>query len=328
MKKRISVSLFVAVFSAALILPQTVGAFTNSATTSSIILRPTADAGVNTASPAGNFGTSHAFMDIGNKATGSTWQGLMKFDVSSIPSNATVTSALLRIYMYAGLCTGSTQAVDFRTVGSNWSETTVTWNNKPSPSFLMRQDIYCHQGQNFSREFEITSTVSKWRSGELPNYGLNFAPADGNTWWIEFMSREAYNYPILTVNYTIPFTVTIPTTSGSVTTDSLSPGASQSSSAVAGESGSSSAAAGGSGTEIERSAHDLPADASQNSEEEAKTVAEKLEKTFNDAKNGSSNSLMWILLALIVLVLALATTSIVFWRKHKKLAKKSHNQKD
>lgn len=62
------------------------------------------------------------------------WGGrsYLKFDLSSIPAGHVVTGATLELYVFNGGGFGS--GIDIFRVGSDgWSESTITWNNQPTP---------------------------------------------------------------------------------------------------------------------------------------------------------------------------------------------------
>ena len=58
-----------------------------------------------------------------------TYTTYLKFDLSSIPSNETITSAALNLYKYSGQ--GSSGTIAYYVDSDSWSETSLTWNNRP-----------------------------------------------------------------------------------------------------------------------------------------------------------------------------------------------------
>ena len=87
-------------------------------------LYPTDDAHVDDNNPNTNYGTN-ALMDWGD----SEQEIFIQFDITSIPTDATISNAVL--YFYIDSITAET-AVKLRDVVSTFDESTVTWNNKPS----------------------------------------------------------------------------------------------------------------------------------------------------------------------------------------------------
>jgi len=148
---------------------------------------------------------------------------LVKFDLSSIPSNATVDSSTLSLYLAS--CSG-TPFPDWLVAGrasSSWTESGVTWNNKPGYLTNVRQYIPCSSGW---KDFNVKTIVSEWVSGSKANYGfMVLGDEDDNTWYRTFYSRGVADYkPKLVINYTVPDT-TGPTISNIVVSEITKTGA-------------------------------------------------------------------------------------------------------
>jgi hypothetical protein len=98
-----------------------------------------------------------------------TARTLVKFDVSGIPTSATVTAATLTVCPTATFPTevGRVESL-FRVVGA-WSENAVTWNNQPSVSGTLTASHAVLAGltcQNYS----VAADVQLWVGG-TPNHG-------------------------------------------------------------------------------------------------------------------------------------------------------------
>jgi len=142
--------------------------------------------------------------------------GLIEFDLSVIPSNATINSAELSLFQK----NNSNQNVytyDLFRVTSSWDESTVTFNSSPSFDTTAVASLLIPDGnRNLYRNSEdITSLVSGWVDGTYDNYGM----------WIEEIPIQgsAYAYfgssddiegqrPIFRANYSVPKPVPEPTT--------------------------------------------------------------------------------------------------------------------
>ena len=109
-----------------------------------IVLKPDSatgkDAYLRSLSPNNNYGThpdfsAHAWTNGGNPVT---VRGIIDFDLSSIPSGATINAANLSLFSYDSSSngshstqSGSNEALISR-VTSAWDENTVTWNSQPT----------------------------------------------------------------------------------------------------------------------------------------------------------------------------------------------------
>jgi hypothetical protein len=134
-------------------------------------------------------------------------RGLIRFNLSSIPSNATITSAKLYLYEKSNK-TG--QLTYIYRVTSNWSENTVTWatwlllggdydNSISYYTFIPDQN-------NCMLTMDITSLVQLWVKGTYPNYGLMLY-STGPNHIISYVSKEsgtASERPKLEIVYTVP----------------------------------------------------------------------------------------------------------------------------
>jgi hypothetical protein len=134
-------------------------------------------------------------------------RGLVMFDLSSIPSNATITSATLYLYE-RGNKTGQTTYI-YR-VTSNWNENTVTWQSWLSSGGDFDSTnsyfTYLPDQNNCLLTMDITNLVTLWINGTYPNYGLMLY-STGPNHIISYSSKEngtASERPKLNVTYTVP----------------------------------------------------------------------------------------------------------------------------
>lgn len=91
-----------------------------------VVLEPVADSYVNYADLNTNYGSA-TLMYVYNNASYRK-ESLMRFDLSSIPSNQVIVSATLNLYVYTQA--GNTD-VAYLIEDDTWGEGTVTWNNRP-----------------------------------------------------------------------------------------------------------------------------------------------------------------------------------------------------
>ncbi len=97
---------------------------------------------------------------------------LLYFDLSSIPSQASIESAEFDIYQWANTPAGdSSMPFEARYLNSDWSETTVTWNaHQPEwGSVFATGTAPAELGW---RRSDVTALVREWYSGSRANYGF------------------------------------------------------------------------------------------------------------------------------------------------------------
>ncbi|OGC48237.1 hypothetical protein A3F07_04845 [candidate division WWE3 bacterium RIFCSPHIGHO2_12_FULL_38_15] len=128
----------------------------------------------------------------------------VKFDLSSIPDNATVNSAKLRLYQKSHMLTDNSITVDIVRLIGDWNETGVTWANKPG-NYAPTVSKSVSEGATWV-EWTITNTVKGWVDGTYPNKGLEISGKEqASDYLLTFSSREGDKDPELVVNYDVPF---------------------------------------------------------------------------------------------------------------------------
>lgn len=127
---------------------------------------------------------------------GDTW---LKFDLSQIPSHATVNSIVLRMHTAVwGTRTVNMVGV-FICDDNSWTESGITWNNAPSPSSTTPlQTIECGD-PDIDREFNITNALAGKTEVSLVLKTVQFAKEPA-----VFNSGDLSNGPVLVVDYTLP----------------------------------------------------------------------------------------------------------------------------
>ena len=126
----------------------------------------------------------------------------VKFDLSSL-SNVrydNITSACYRFTEGSG--NNATAVMEAYFVKSSWSESTITWNNKPDyygDEVISKININkTVNGMNY--DLYITSAVQGWLQG-LANYGIMFKEKDDGQWQILYSDDSSVNKPCLVVTY-------------------------------------------------------------------------------------------------------------------------------
>jgi hypothetical protein len=139
------------------------------------------------------------------------------FDLSSIPSNATITSATMSFYVYQ--VSGGTPNVSCYRVLTQWDELQSTYNNRltssawGTPGLLSGTDYAATAiatSGNISvagwANFNVTSTVQAWVNGSQTNYGVMYKEASAGHLYTR-MSEYTVDTtlrPKLIVSYTTP----------------------------------------------------------------------------------------------------------------------------
>jgi hypothetical protein len=139
-------------------------------------------------------------------------RGLLKFDLSSIPANATITKATLQLYsdtiplngdlVHANV--GTDNSVLVQQVASNWDSSTVTWFNQPA-GLTANQVIIPSTTQPFLN----VSVDVKGLGAAMVSSGANYGFKLQLNSEVEFTSRifcssyysDATRHPKLTVQY-------------------------------------------------------------------------------------------------------------------------------
>ncbi|MCX7680588.1 MAG: DNRLRE domain-containing protein, partial [Anaerolineae bacterium] len=131
-------------------------------------------------------------------------RSLVRFDLSSIPTGATINQATLRLYLVSSWdYPNRTRTITTYRIGSSWSESGVTWNNQPSHAEAFGSAGVTHGAWGWYA-FDVTNLVRGWVNGTWPNYGIMLR---GPEWsgtdssWKSFATRESTYDPQLVITY-------------------------------------------------------------------------------------------------------------------------------
>jgi len=126
--------------------------------------------------------------------------GYLKFNLSSIPWYANITSA--KVCLYAMKVYGSPSISVHPVISDDWDEDTLTWNNKPGYEAALdtvtvdsKDKYYC---------WDVTSFVKQQFSGDK---FVSLALIPGSQDSAEFYTKDAYEsnpHPYLNITYTAP----------------------------------------------------------------------------------------------------------------------------
>ena len=141
------------------------------------------------ASSVQNFGA--ATLLLSNSQTNGQSRLLLYFDLSGIPTGATIQSAVMELY-YASSRVTTTEALRVHRVTRSWTELGATWRTYDGTNNWAAQggdydaavaaSVNLDGTVNVWKQWTITSLVQSWTSGTFTNYGvlLESPPASGN----------------------------------------------------------------------------------------------------------------------------------------------------
>lgn len=151
-----------------------------------VILAPSEDSEVLEITPVDNYGTQAALSVGIQVGTSYHMESFARWDLSSIPTSATIQSAVATFQIPSIANPGTTRAVGCRIVGSSWSEQFITWSNRPSAGSLIGTSSVTTSSDVAT--FDLTATVQGWVSGSAPNYGIVLQGVQDE---VSFGSRES-----------------------------------------------------------------------------------------------------------------------------------------
>src|SRR5882724_3651534 len=156
------------------------------ATPSAAQAPPSGDTFVSNATPKINYGPSITL------AVGPGTNSYVRFNLSGIPTGASVGKATLRVYVDAVVKSGS---FDVYQLNTSWSESTLTYNT-PAPA-LGASATGGHPASitaascNQFLLIDITALAQGWLNGTIPNNGVALALTAGTDGTFSFDSKES-----------------------------------------------------------------------------------------------------------------------------------------
>ena len=139
---------------------------------------------------------------------------LIRFDLTGLPPDAIIDNASIQLHWNGCSLPGTYPvSVGVYFVNSPWTESTVTYNTRPSWAIVGLNNQFNCPPEDGPTIWNITSFTQAWQSDPAHNYGVKVsAPwAEGYDYSITFDSREYSNVtllPELVVTYHLPVTAT------------------------------------------------------------------------------------------------------------------------
>jgi ketosteroid isomerase-like protein len=141
-----------------------------------LVFEPNDDTGIHHSSPNDNYGDENE-VTIRNEygagsGSGYAWDGLIYFDISDLPTNASIQYAYLQVYYYAWKDTNPAgRTLRLYPVTSIWQEEIVTWNTQPTYAPQSTSLAIVPSSTGIWMEWDVTADVQAFCSGTSPNYG-------------------------------------------------------------------------------------------------------------------------------------------------------------
>ena len=132
------------------------------------------DTDVNSKAPGTNYYTS-ANLRVGQDTSGAKFRSFVAFDIPSAVASSYISSADIGTYQaYNGT---TNPPISTKRVASNWTSSTMTWNNQPSIGETRGTQNVKGVGWYW---WNITKNMRQWIWGEYPNYGIAFVSNEEN----------------------------------------------------------------------------------------------------------------------------------------------------
>ena len=156
--------------------------------TSTITLKPTADAYVQDGSDASkNFGTAKTLQVKKSSATGTNRETYLKFDLSSVSS---IGSAILKLYGDES-ASGSIQVAAYKSSSTSWSETGITFNNAPASTGSALATMTLKSTTNGTHDLDLTSFLLAQKKAGHNTVSIMLKGTANTSPLAQFNSRES-----------------------------------------------------------------------------------------------------------------------------------------
>ena len=176
----------------------------NAFTTSTVQLSPLADSYLYQFQPNNNFGSA-AEIQVYPWAPSWTKRGIISFDLSSVPSGATINSAAL--YLHEATTYGSIRTIGAYRATIGWTENTATWNSIGSnfDATASATATLSWDGILGWNTWDLTQDARDFFSGAKANYGWvlkDTIEGSSQAYWYFHSKEGGPNAPYLEVSYT------------------------------------------------------------------------------------------------------------------------------
>lgn len=176
-----------------LLLPATV------AEAESAYTNVSADADVRSQFPTTNFGAGSHNYAFRSSSNGTIGRLFLKFPLPSIPAGSTINQAYIIFKTYTDECFGTPSSAYIAAAASDWSESSINWNNQPQPQNPSTFIYPCEaNGWVAAPALDI---ISGMIAGSRPNYGFIVYGTESGNWQRSIYSKEYDGYTSMAYMY-------------------------------------------------------------------------------------------------------------------------------
>lgn len=169
-----------------------------------VTFTPTQDAYISEFFSNQNFGGASALFVGLYQGVNDIYRSLLKFDISSIPTDSTIISAKLRLYIFRNDFPLISKPIQVYRLLSDFNESTVTYANQPPIPGTSDATLTVTNEINTYLEWDVTNLASGWHNGSIVNNGIMLKGLESTSSIVGFRSKEyidSSTWPQLNVVY-------------------------------------------------------------------------------------------------------------------------------
>ncbi len=135
-----------------------------------VSLYPTGNTFVSTRKKRKNYSQSdHLFAGVRHSCI---YRCLLRFNLSLIPSDATISSATLKLYLYDNPFQGSVKTFNIHRIMADYQESFVTWKNQPACDPVTITSFTVINESGVFKSIDLSELARQWHLGAYENYGI------------------------------------------------------------------------------------------------------------------------------------------------------------
>ena len=173
-----------------------------------LTLNPTADAFGNAGAPTTNYGTNASLLSRGTPGAAS----YLRFNLPPAPASTKLTSAVLRLHTSTDSTAGSVDSHPVRIAGNTWTETGLTWNNRPPISGALLGTITGAKAVNTRYDTALDVTTLTSLLGTTQTFGVSDTGPDSLYVWSRNFSTTTSRPQLILSFQPVPSDTTPPST--------------------------------------------------------------------------------------------------------------------